>query len=44
MAANKGFHATPLARLVSGGATRFVFGWLAKVSSRQSRRGFFACR
>ena len=36
---NKGFHPTPLARLVSGGHTRFVVGLVLKVVSPQSRRG-----
>jgi len=35
----KGFHPTPLARLVSGGHTRFVVGLVLKVVSPQSRRG-----
>lgn len=38
-APNKGFHPTPLARLVSGGHTRFVVGLVLKVVSAQSRRG-----
>jgi len=37
--ANQGFHPTPLARLVSGGHTRFVVRWLAKVAFPHSRRG-----
>ena len=37
--ANNGFHLTPLARLDSGGTTRFEVGFLSKGTSPQSRRG-----
>jgi len=36
---NKGFHPTPLARLVSGVHARFEVGLVLKVSFTQSRRG-----
>jgi len=33
MPPNKGFHPTPLVRLIGSGYTRFVVGWSAEVAS-----------